>query len=105
MTITKQFEEGTALEMRRDGERWRHYLCGQPVEDGMELELRVSKRMEVWLSGIYEWSGDPMKNATFAFYIETGIVETFWRVKFRLKDYGRFRWPNKKNARPKRTGE
>ena len=96
MMITEQYEEGAALEMRRDGERWRHYLCGQPVADGMELELRVSKHSEVWLSGMYEWNGDPMKNATFVFFIETGIVGSFGRSNSVSKLMDAFAGPRRK---------
>ena len=99
MTEEEQANEGAPLEMRSVEGRGRYYLDGKPVEDGMELELRVSQRQRLWLTGIWEWNGDPGKSPTFEFYIETGIAEKFWKVKFRLQEWARFRWPQKRRVR------
>jgi hypothetical protein len=91
-------EEGAKLELRVIEGQGRYYLGDKPVEDGMELELRLSQRRGTWLRGMWEWNGDPKRRPTFQFYIdkfyiEPGIAQDFWKVKFRLQEYARFRWP------------
>lgn len=57
------------LELRKVGDGWCHYLDGQPLRPGNRIEMLDSR---VWISGTFDWSGDPLERPALRDFITDG---------------------------------
>jgi hypothetical protein len=74
VNVAEQEELIGQLELRREGERYRHYLAGRPVQQGDELELRLSG--DRWLRGRYEWNGQAVVWPAFRITLDGKVSMT-----------------------------